>query len=192
LGNHDGSDGLTLGDLLELKIEGGVRFENIPTRIVVRANLSKAGHKYFTFLSSEGCTYLKEYLEERLRSGEKLGPSSPLIGHERPRTTTRRFMTTRKISHMIRKCMRRAGVRKRPYVLRAYAETQLIIAESKWAISHPYLQFVAEHKGDIEARYSTNNGRLPPDMVEDMREPTGAASSSCARPPNRSSRLMPL
>ena len=25
------------------------------------------------------------------------------------------------------------------------------------------------HKGDIEARYSTNKGVLPPDMVEDMR-----------------------
>jgi hypothetical protein len=54
-------------------------------------------------------------------------------------------------------------------VLRAYAETQLIIAESQGKISHPYLQFVAGHKGDIEARYSTNKGILPPDMIEDMR-----------------------
>jgi len=66
--------------------------------------------------------------------------------------------------------MRKAGVRKRPYVLRAYAETQLIIAESKGKISHPYLQFIAGHKGDIEARYSTNKGILPPDMIEDMRK----------------------
>jgi hypothetical protein len=71
--------------------------------------------------------------------------------------------------------MRKAGVHKRPYVLRAYAETQLIIAESKGKISHPYLQFVAGHKGDIEARYSTNKGRLPPDMIEDMR----AAYKAC-------------
>jgi hypothetical protein len=55
-------------------------------------------------------------------------------------------------------------------VLRAYAETQLIIAESKGKISHPYLQFIAGHKGDIEARYSTNKGILPPDMIEDMRK----------------------
>ncbi|MEM3583888.1 MAG: hypothetical protein QW193_01205 [Nitrososphaerales archaeon] len=26
------------------------------------------------------------------------------------------------------------------------------------------------HKGDIEARYSTNKGVLPPDMIEDMRK----------------------
>ena len=45
----------------------------------------------------------------------------------------------------------------------------MIIAESKGKISHPYLQFFMGHKGDMEARYSTNKGRLPPDMVEDMR-----------------------
>src|SRR5437667_12279570 len=26
------------------------------------------------------------------------------------------------------------------------------------------------HAGDIEARYTTNKGRLPPDLVEDMRD----------------------
>jgi len=171
LGNHDGSDGLMLEDLPELKIENGeIIFERIPTMIVARPTISKARHKYFTFLISEGCTYLKEYLEERLRSGEKLRPESPLIGHERPRATTRKFLLTRKISHLIRMCMRRAGVYKRPYVLRAYAETQLIIAESKGKISHPYLQFMAGHKGDIEARYSTNKGILPEEMVEGMRK----------------------
>ena len=37
-------------------------------------------------------------------------------------------------------------------------------------ISHPYLQFIAGHKGDIESRYSTNKGRLPEEMVEGIRE----------------------
>jgi len=171
LGNHDGSDGLRVKDLPEMKIEDEkVKFEKTPTLMIVRQSLSKARHKYFTFLSSEGCTYLKEYLEERLRRGEKLTKETPLIGHERPRASTKPFMLTRKITHLIRQSMRRAGVYKRPYVLRAYAETQLIIAESKGKISHPYLQFIAERKGDIEARYSTNKGVLPPDMIEDMRK----------------------
>jgi len=170
LGNHDGSDGLRIKDLPEMRIEyGEVIFEKIPTMVVVRSTLSKARHKYFTFLSSEGCTYLKEYLEVRIRAGEELTPETPLLGHERPGASTRPFLLTRKITHMIRQSMRRAGVYKRPYVLRAYAETQLIIAESKGKISHPYLQFIAGHKGDIESRYSTNKGRLPPDMIEDMR-----------------------
>jgi len=171
LGNHDGSDGLVLKDLPELSIEDGkIVFAKIPAMVVARATLSKARHKYFTFLGSEGCTYLKEYLEERIRLGEKPTAESPLIAHERPRAGTKRFVQTRKITHLIRKCMRKAGVYKRPYVLRAYAETQLIIAESKGKISHPYLQFIAGHKGDIEARYSTNKGRLPPEMIEDMRK----------------------
>jgi len=170
IGNLDGSDGLKLGDLPELKIrDGKITFDKIPTMVVVRSNLSKIKKKYFTFLSSEGCTYLKEYLEERLRKGENLTAESPVIGHEKPRDAITPFVSSRKISEYIRRCMRKAGVWKRPYVLRAYAETQLIIAESKGKISHPYLQFIAGHKGDIESRYSMNKGRLLPEMIEDMR-----------------------
>jgi integrase len=171
IGNHDGSDGLMLKDLPELRIEGKeVVFEKIPTMIVIRPTLSKARHKYFTFLSSEGCTYLKEYLEGRIRSGEELKSESPLIAHERREAAEKQFVMTRKITHFIRQCMRKAGVYKRPYVLRAYFDTNMIIAESKGKISHPYLQFLMGHKGDIEARYSTNKGVLPPDMIEDMRK----------------------
>ncbi len=170
IGNHNGSDGLKLGDMPDIKIENKqVVFDKIPALLFVRAPLSKARHKYFTFLSAEGCSYLKEYLEERIRAGEELASHSPVISHERTETATKPFMLTRKISHLIRMAMRKSGVYNRPYVLRAYAETQLIIAESKGKISHPYLQFIAGHKGDIEARYSTNKGRLPPEMIEDMR-----------------------
>ncbi|MCW4038951.1 MAG: site-specific integrase [Candidatus Bathyarchaeota archaeon] len=190
LGNHDGSDGLTLGDLPELEIvDGNVVFEKVPTMVVVRSNLSKTRQKYFTFLSEEGCTYLREYLEERMRSGEKLGKKNPFIAFQRT-SSTRKFMITRKITLMIREAMRRAGVWKRPYVLRAYAETQLIIAESKGKISHPYLQFIAGHKGDIESRYSTNKGRLPEEMVEGMRDAYKACEpflSTVAQPLEHSS-----
>lgn len=190
IGNYDGSDGLTMRDLPELRMEGDkVVFERVPTMVVVRSNLSKARHKYFTFLSEEGCTYLREYLEERLRHGEKLRQKSPIIAYKRA-STTRKFMTTRKITRLIRESMRRAGVWKRPYVLRCYAETQLIIAESKGKISHPYLQFIAGHKGDIESRYSTNKGRLPEEMVEGMREAYRACEpflSTVAQPLEQSS-----
>ena len=170
IGNYDGTDGLRLKDFPELKIQNGkVTFEKIPTMVVVRSTLSKTRCKYFTFLGEEGCTYLREYLEERIRNGESLTPETPLMGYERSKRSGDEFLSTRKITHYIRTAMRAAGAYKRPYVLRAYAETQLIIAESKGKISHPYLQFIAGHKGDIEARYSTNKGRLPPDMIEDMR-----------------------
>ncbi|MFC1507529.1 site-specific integrase [Thermoproteota archaeon] len=170
IGNHNGTDGLRLKDFQELKIKKGkITFDKIPTKVMVRSTLSKTKSKYFTFMSREGCTYLQEYLEERILKGESLTPETPLIGYERSKRSKDEFLSTRKITHYIRTAMRAAGVYKRPYVLRAYAETQLIIAESKNKISHPYLQFMAGHKGDIEARYSTNKGFLPPDMIEDMR-----------------------
>jgi hypothetical protein len=104
-----------------------------------------------------------------MREGEELKPESPVIEYERRSVKVKPHLPTSKITALIRKSMRKAGVYKRPYVLRAYAETQLIIAESKGKISHPYLQFIAGHIGDIEARYSTNKGSLPPDMIEGMR-----------------------
>ena len=172
LGSHKGTDGLELRDMPEVRITADrkqVEFDKIPTRVNVRANLSKIRQKYFTFLGSEGCAYLKEDLEARMRRGEELKPESPVIEYERMSVKGKPHLPTRKITGLIRKAMRKAGVYKRPYVLRAYAETQLIIAESKGKISHPYLQFIAGHKGDIEARYSTNKGSLLPDMIEDMR-----------------------
>ena len=57
----------------------------------------------------------------------------------------------------------------RPYVLRGYFDTSLLIAESNGKIPHAYRQFFMGHRGDIEARYTTNKGRLPPNLVESMR-----------------------
>ena len=54
--------------------------------------------------------------------------------------------------------------------MRAYFDTMLLIAESQGKITHTYRQFFMGHKGDIEARYTTNKGRLPESVVEDMRE----------------------
>jgi hypothetical protein len=70
--------------------------------------LSKVGHQYFGFIPEEGCRYLKNYLEWRMRpkevkrpfgdgrrpqviklGGERLGPESPLIGSEDQGTNLR-------------------------------------------------------------------------------------------------------
>ena len=77
LGDYLGTDGLRIKDFPEMLIEGGkVSFKAQPTRIIVRENLSKAGHQYTTFLSEEGCEYLKVYLEHRIAKGEEMGPES--------------------------------------------------------------------------------------------------------------------
>jgi hypothetical protein len=161
-------DGLRLKDLPEMKIEKGeVVFEKVPTMVVVRKELSKAGHQYFTFLGEEGCEYLKDYLESRLKEGEKLTPDSPILT---PKVAPKPFIRSTNIGDMIRTAIRRAGFKWRPYVLRAYFDTQLMLAESKGLVLRDYRQFWMGHKGDIENRYTTNKCRLPENVIEDMRE----------------------
>ncbi len=174
LGNYLGDDGLRVKDLPELKIEGTtVRFEQTPAMVVVRPNLSKAGHRYFTFLGEEGCGYLTECLRRRAEEGEVLGPETDLIHPEAAHSTRRganAFIRTTKVSDGMRVAIRRAGFFWRPYVLRAYFDTQLLLSESKGKVAHDYRVFWMGHKGSMEARYTTHKGRLPPSLVDDMRE----------------------
>jgi len=168
IGNYEGRDGLTIGDLSELKIDGdSVDFEKIPTLLVVRKELSKAGHQYFTFLSEEGCEYLKDYLEERIREGENITSDSPVIT---PKLKMKPFIRAVNIGDVIRGAIRGAGFSWRPYVLRSYFDTQLMLAESKGLVLRDYRKFWMGHKGDIENRYTTNKQKLPDAVIEDMRE----------------------
>ena len=169
IGNYGGNDGLRIGDLPDLEIHGReVSFKNIPALIVVRPELSKTKRQYFTFLGPEGCRYLKEYLESRLRSHEKLDSSSPIITAKVSRQKP--FVSTMNIGDQVRKAIRLAGMRQRPYVLRAYFDTQLMMAESKGLIMRDYRTFMMGHVGDIEHRYTLNKNRLPEKAITDMRE----------------------
>ncbi len=168
LGNYKGDDGLRIKDLPEVKVEGdSVDFGHIPTVVIVRKELSKAGHQYFTFLSEEGCEYLKDYLEERIRAGEEITQGSPIIT---PKLRMKPFIRAANVGDAIRGAVRRAGFPWRPYVLRSYFDTQLMLAESKGFVLRDYRQFWMGHKGDIENRYTTNKAKLPETVIEDMRE----------------------
>ncbi len=171
LGNYEGTDGLRLKDIKGLRLSENIDFDKIPAMVSVKSMLSKARHQYFSFIGEEGATYIKEYLEERRRQGEQLEYDSPLLQFDNKKDYVRKnnFLRTTLITRDIRDAIQGAGLKMRPYVLRAYFSTALDIAESKGLISHPWRQFIMGHKGDIEARYSTNK-RLPPDMIEEMRE----------------------
>ncbi len=178
LGYAKGEDGIELRDLPELVIKGTiVTFSKIPTMVVVRASLNKARHQYFTFLSEEGCDYLKAYLEKRLATEEKLTKYSAIIAYKTGYGGTgfvssersSNHVTTKTLTKEIRDSMR-PRFNWRPYVLRAYFDTQLMVAENHGKISHAYTQFFMAHKGDIEAQYTTKKGRLPTSVIEDMRE----------------------
>ena len=168
LGNYLGNDGLKARDLPEIVVkEESVEFEQTPTILIVRPELSKARHQYFTFISEEGCGYLADYLELRIREGEKIGPDSAIVT---PKQRMKPFIRATNIGDVIRDSIRRAGFGWRPYVLRSYFDTQLMLAESKGLVLRDYRQFWMGHKGDIENRYTTNKHRLPESVIEDMRE----------------------
>ncbi len=102
-----------------------------------------------------------------MKSGEKLTLESPLLQFDVRSRRKNDFMRTLLVTRDIRESIQGGGLKMRPYVLRAYFSTALDIVESKGLISHPWRQFIMGHKGDVEARYSTNK-RLPPDMIEEM------------------------
>ena len=94
--------------------------------------------------------------------GETITHSSPIFAPK--------FTSTVVIQHDVRRALCTAGFPWRPYVLRSYFDTQLLLAESKGLVARDYRTFWMGHVGDIENRYTTNRARLPDDMIEDMRQ----------------------
>ncbi|NQT09068.1 site-specific integrase [Candidatus Bathyarchaeota archaeon] len=178
LGKVDGSDGLEVRDLPEMVVEGEeVHFRKIPTMVVVRRELSKIRGKYFTFLGAEGCEYLKAYLEQRIAGGEELDGGSAIIavkpgyddtGFRGRRGRDSKHISTKTVTKEIRDAMR-PRFKWRPYVLRAYFATALLLAESAGKMTHSYRQFHMGHSGDMMSRYTVNKGKLPEKFMEDMR-----------------------
>ena len=177
IGDEEGSDGLKIGDLPELRIDEGTKisFLKIPAIVVVRPELSKARHQYFTFLSREGCEYLTEYLLLRIEQGEKLDESSPLVTPGR-KGRKNQFIRTTLIGRLVKERLTKCGINARPYDLRCTFDTQLLIAESKGLIIRDYRVFFMGHKGDIEHRYTLNRRKLPVPLLQDLRSKYAAAS----------------
>jgi hypothetical protein len=170
-GNHDGSDGLRLGDIPELEIEEGrVKFRKTPPMLIVKQELSKAGHQYFTFITREGCEFLSHYLAGRMRAGEVLTAASPLIAPDATKGATRRFVTAWQVGRLVRKRLEQCGIKARPYDLRTRFDTQLMLAESHGRMLRDYRVFFMGHKGDIEHRYTVNRRNPPYEVLGDMRE----------------------
>ncbi|MFG1450084.1 MAG: site-specific integrase [Thermoplasmataceae archaeon] len=161
LGNIDGTDGLTLGDITDISIDHGkIEIKIVPLQIAVRPELSKIRTRYYTFMGPEGSEYLKEYLETRTESGEKLTVDSPVILPVEKQSLEKknRFLMTTLLLRRIKATIVKSGFDWRPYIFRVYFGTNLDMAESKGKISHPWRQFVMGHKGDIEETYTKREG----------------------------------
>src|SRR4030042_501867 len=78
MGHQHYEDGLKLGDLPELDTEK-LEFIKIPTQVVVRAELNKAGHTHRTFFPESTCRDIVAYLKVREGQGEALSKDTPLI-----------------------------------------------------------------------------------------------------------------
>jgi len=172
LNDHKGTDGLEIRDLPEIQIDREamtVTFARVPTMVIVRRGLSKSGRQYFGLLNEEGCRYLSEELERRLRLGHTLAPNAPVISHFD--AEKERHITTKAISASIREAFRTAGFKWRPYILRVYFSNRMLIAESKTkGFIRDYRAFFMGHGGDIEHVYTLNKCRLPESLEADMRE----------------------
>ena len=163
LGNIDGSDGLVIGDIPDLRItEGKINYDHVPVKINVRPELSKIRTAYFTFLGPEGSEYLKEYLESRIASGETLKENTTVIMPVEKQSLEKknRFLLTTLLLRRIKGTITKAGFDWRPYILRIYFGTNLDSAEAKGLISHPWRQFIMGHKGDIEETYTKREGKI--------------------------------
>ena len=136
--------------------------DHVPVQISVRPDLSKIRIAYFTFLGPEGSEYLKEYLESRLASGEKLNKDSPVIMPVEKHSIEKknRFLLTNLLLRRIKGTIVKAGFEWRPYIFRIYFGTNLDSAEAKGYISHPWRQFIMGHKGDIEETYTKREGKI--------------------------------
>ncbi len=87
----------------------------------------------------------------------------------RGRNSARGFLPTQRLSRLVRDTFR-PRFQWRPYVLRPYFDTQLLIAESKGKMAHDFRVFFMGHKGTMESRYTTNKGVLPEVLTAEMRE----------------------
>ncbi len=109
------------------------------------------------------------------KHSKPLNDDSPVVASDyiyktnRGNNHNKPFLPTRQISKEIRDTFR-PRFTWRPYVLRAYFDTELLIAESKGKIAHDFRAFFMGHKGSIEAKYTTNKGILPEVLVTEMRE----------------------
>jgi hypothetical protein len=180
LGNMEGTNGLMLSDLPELDINT-LQFSSIPAQVIVRREISKVKHQYFSFLNQKGCNYLLDYLKYRVKEEkEELKANSPVVKADTNKKdamlkhygTIREgyFVCTRNVEDEIRRAIRRAGYNWRPYILRSYFDSHLLEAELSGAMGADSRSFFMGHKGTIERRYTLNKHKLPRELMRLMRE----------------------
>jgi hypothetical protein len=177
LGNDGGTDGLTLGDLPDLRVSGHPRFDppegHRAFPVQVPSKLSKTAQGYVTFGTPEAADAILLYLGERQATGEELTAASPLVALSSLGTRNTEgkgpgsFVTTKSVVMGIRKALQSVcpeGVRWRPYVLRSYCWTQLLIGR----MDHDTREAILGHDLGVSGRYHLRK-HLADHVIEAMR-----------------------
>lgn len=167
IGSYGGADGLRLQDIPDLKLGKTPEFVANPFVIRVPAALSKTRAAYTTFGTSQLASSLLAYLSQRTERGERLMPASPVVAPAETRGIARKsqeaarfgkgFLTPKAIVEEIRESLQATtpeGVTWRPYVLRAYCSTRLMLAEGSGKISRDLREAILGHDGGVAARYN--------------------------------------
>ena len=185
-----GAKALQLKHLPDLKLKPRRHFERIPFRIDVPAELSKMGRSYLTFGGQEAADALLAYLDGRrkpvfdmirrvrTRNRETLRPKSYVIAARHSGKLTGKAayhvgdpVEVKVILASIRKGMRKVqpeGVRWRPYVLRHYFSTRLLLAELRGLMKRDVREHMLGHTTGVSGRYNLGK-RLPDEIVDEMR-----------------------
>jgi integrase len=181
LAAYQATSGLRLRDLPDLELGKTPSFSNMPFVIRVPASLSKTRVAYTTFGSAQLASAFLAYLDVRQKEGEKLSPDSPVIA-VRPlrgmalKIKTRaegdsQFLTTNTLVKEIHDALAESapkGVRWRPYVLRSYCSTRLLMAEGGGKITRDLREALLGHDGGISARYNVGK-TWGPDLLKEAR-----------------------
>lgn len=188
LGSYGGEDGLRLADLPELQLSKDRTFGENPFLIRVPAALSKTRRAYVTFGTSQLATALLAYLSARADGGEDLEPSSPVIAaaimrgvaqkSRRDAKHSKGFLSTKAIVEEVRSTLKATvpeGVTWRPYVLRSYCSTRLLLAEGQGKISRDLRESILGHDGGIASRYNVGK-RWGEELLLEARREYGNAS----------------
>lgn len=154
IGNVNGTDGIRLGDVVDLNIER-LEFEKVPAQIVVRKELGKKS--YVTFASRKTCDYILFYLWNRRDRGEELTEDSPLVERKKGM-----FINTAYASKLASDEIKRKGFSFPPRALHEYFRTGLQKAMSSQLVP---VEYAKVWMGDEEVVPSA----LPFDVLEDMR-----------------------
>ena len=190
IGDYTGERGLTLGDLPELDIEE-LTFTETPFVLRVPADLSKTRISYRTFGTGQLGATLTAYFSARRAAGERLSPASPVViptdvgrlrgairDSRRTVARARKFMVTGALVRELRQGLHSLAPRNvtwRPYVLRSYCSTRLLLAEGQGRISRDVREAILGHYGGISSPYNAGKRWGEELLAEARREYANAA-----------------